>query len=143
MDIPFAKSATTPRVLLVFEDELHARTLARCLDRRGWQVIRAARAEDALSVWRSSGAQVALVDFDADRLAALSLLSAAQAELPNMRAVISTDSGEVKGLSPFTLRRLGIRAVTRHQCHVDQLAAVLAQAADLAIDGGLSDQEAS
>jgi two-component system response regulator RegA len=121
-----------PAVLLLVEEDLYAVTLERALARRGWRTMRTRGTTEALRLWPSSGARAALIDLDADGLAALTLLSALQATPPPCRAVVVTRDQTVQRLSEKVKRRLGISAIVIRPCHVDDVANALAAAASAA-----------
>ena len=126
-------TAAGPHVLLVAEGELYARTLERWLGRRGWKVTRAPRPGKALALWRSCGAQVALVDLDDDGPGGLALLSAGQELTPPRRAVVCTRDLAAAYLPEPVRRRLGIEGVTVRPCHIEAVASALERALDAAV----------
>ena len=119
-----------PHLLLVAEDDLDAQALAAGLRRRGWRVTRTDRAATALPLWESSGAQVALVHLDQDRLAALALMAAGCQLTPPRRAVALTRELAAARLSPAIKHSLGISGVVVRPCHVDAVNAAVVRAFD-------------
>ena len=79
-----------PHLLLVAKDDLDAQALTAGLRRRGWRVTHTDRAAAALPLWESSGAQVALIHLDQDRVSALALMAAGRQLKPPRRAVALT-----------------------------------------------------
>jgi ActR/RegA family two-component response regulator len=126
------RTPADPHVLLVAENDLDARTLERWLVRRGWKVTRARRPAEALALWRSCGAQVALVDLDDDGPGGLGLLSMGQTLRPPRRAVISTRDLAAAHLPPALRQRLGIEGVAIRPCHMEAVACALVRAFDAA-----------
>ena len=140
-------TATTRRALLLMTDDLYARTVARWLSTRGWQVIRAARAPEALTAWKASAVQAVLIDLDDDELGALSLLAAAQGlGLPGRAVVCTRDRNAARdtaSLSPALRGRLGIQEITVRPCHIGAVEAALASAAAAAGGGQADNQDAT
>jgi ActR/RegA family two-component response regulator len=119
-----------PHLLLVAGDDLHARALAAGLRRRGWRVTAAGHPAEALDLWRSSGAQVALVDLDGDRLAALALVAAGRRLDPPRRAVALTRDLTAARLPPSLKQSLGVSGVVVRPCHIDAVNAAVVRAFD-------------
>jgi ActR/RegA family two-component response regulator len=144
---PQPTTASAPRALLVMVDDLYARTVARWLSTRGWQVVRAARAAEALAFWKTSDTQAVLIDLDDDGLGALSLLATAhELGLPARAVVCTRDRNAARdaaSLSPALRRRLGIQEITVRPCHIGTVEAALARAAAAAGDGRTAHQAAT
>jgi ActR/RegA family two-component response regulator len=119
-----------PHLLLVAEDDLDARALAAGLRRRGWQVTATDRPAAALDLWRRSGAQVALVDLDQDRVAALALMAAGLQLSPPRRSVALTRDLNAARLPPPLKQALGLSGVVVRPCHVDAINAAAVRAFD-------------
>jgi ActR/RegA family two-component response regulator len=119
-----------PHLLLVAEDDLDAQALAAGLRRRGWRVTRTDRAASALPLWESSGAQVALIHLDQDRVAALALMALGRQLTPPRRAVALTRELGAARLPPAIKQALGLSGVVVRPCHVDAVNAAVVRAFD-------------
>lgn len=119
-----------PHLLLVSEDDLDAQALAAGLRRRGWRVTQTDRASTALPLWHSSGAQVALIHLDQDRLAALALMAAGRQLSPPRRAVALTRELGAARLAPALKQSLGLSGAVVRPCHVDAVNAAVVRAFD-------------
>jgi ActR/RegA family two-component response regulator len=119
-----------PHLLLVAEDDLDAQALAAGLRRRGWRVTRTHNPAAALPLWQTSGAQVALIHLDQDRVAALALMAAGRQLSPPRRAVALTRDLSAARMSPTIKQSLGLSGVVVRPCHVEAVNAALVRAFD-------------
>jgi ActR/RegA family two-component response regulator len=119
-----------PHLLLVAQDGLDAQALAAGLRRRGWRVTHTERAAAALPLWDSSGAQVALIQLDQDRVSALALMAAGRRLKPHRRAVALTRELGAARLPSAIKESLGLSGVVVRPCHVDAVNAAVVRAFD-------------
>jgi ActR/RegA family two-component response regulator len=119
-----------PHLLLVAEDDLDAQALAAGLRRRGWRVSRTDRASTALPLWERSGAQVALIHLDQDRVAAMALMAAGLRLSPPRRSVALTRDLAAAHLPPAIKQPLGLSGVVVRPCHIDAVNAAVVRAFD-------------
>jgi ActR/RegA family two-component response regulator len=119
-----------PHLLLVAEDDLDAQALAAGLRRRGWRVSRTDRAATALPLWERSGAQVALIHLDQDRVAAMALMAAGLRLSPPRRSVALTRDLNAAHLPPAIKQPLGLSGVVVRPCHIDAVNAAVVRAFD-------------
>lgn len=97
---------TKQRILVVDDDPGICRTLQIGLGKAGYEVFEARDGEEAIRLWRDTGADLVIADIYMPKKSGLEVIMELQAQSPSTPVIAMTDGGRSKNLNPLTYSKV-------------------------------------
>jgi DNA-binding NtrC family response regulator len=97
---------TKRRILVIDDDASIRQTLEIALTKVGYEVLQARDGEEALRVWRDSGADLVIVDIWMPKKGGLQVVRELQAHSPSTPVIAMTDGGRSRNFNPLSYSKI-------------------------------------
>lgn len=97
---------TKRRILVIDDDASIRQTLEIALTKVGYQVLQARDGEEAIRVWRDSGADLVIVDIWMPKKGGLQVVRELQAHSPSTPVIAMTDGGRSRNFNPLSYSKI-------------------------------------